>query len=124
MIKNIIIVVLCVLVLFLARRQILRLLKVLFYRLVPSTFRRFLEKQLSRVKSSDNEKKAQDIVYPTLSMEQESAMKNAIRITFTGDLILLKDMVENGYNPDTGQYSFDSMFQYVKVYYGQAYYNI
>ena len=69
MIKNIIIVVLCVLVLFLARRQILRLLKVLFYRLLPSTFRRFLEKQLSRVRSSDNEKKAQDIVYPSLSTE-------------------------------------------------------
>ncbi len=124
MIKNIIIVLLCVLILFLTRDQILRLLKVLLHRLLPSNFCRFLEKQLSRVKSSDNEKKAQDIVYPVLSAEQELALKNAIKITFTGDLILLKNMVENGYDSDAGQYSFDSMFQYVKDYYDQADYNI
>ncbi len=124
MIKDFIIIVLCVLVLILTRRQFLRLLKRLFHRFLPRSIRIFLEKQIPCVKTLDNDKKAKDIVYPTMTIEQESAVKNAIRITFSGDLILLKDMVENGYNPDTGSYSFDSMFQYVKDYYDQADYNI
>lgn len=56
--------------------------------------------------------------------EEERQISDAIRLTFTGDLILLKDMVENAYDEKAKRYSFDSMFQYVKEYYAAADLNI
>lgn len=120
MIKNMVIIVLSICILYLTRSQILRLLN----KILPSTMRKSIEKRIAKIKSSHSDNNRRDTFYPFLSEEQESTIKKAIRITFTGDLILLKDMVENGYNPDTGHYCFDSMFKYVKDYYDQADYNI
>lgn len=63
-------------------------------------------------------------LFPIISPEQLAVINSCIRITFTGDLILLKDMVQNGYNAENKCYSFDSMFSYVKPYYDEADYNI
>lgn len=62
--------------------------------------------------------------YHDLSETQESAIRNAIKFTFTGDLILLKDMVEYGYDDESKSYKFDDMFKYVKEYYDEADFNI
>ena len=120
MIKDIIIILLCVLLLFLVRKRILLLAKKLFHKFLPDK----IQKRLFVRKKHHESKAVQDVIYPVLSSEQELAIKNAIKITFTGDLILLKDMVENGYDSVTGRYCFDSMFQYVKDYYANADYNI
>ena len=120
MIKDIVILVLFVLLLILGRNSILSLFKKLLNKFLPNRIkeRLFVKKRHAKYKS------IQDVIYPILSSEQELAIKNAIKITFTGDLILLKDMVENGYDDKSNQYEFDSMFQYVKNYYRDADYNI
>lgn len=63
-------------------------------------------------------------IFPIISLEQETLLSECIKITFTGDLLLLKNMVENGYKAVTKEYCFDSMFSYVKPYYDSEDYNI
>lgn len=125
MIKNVIIIVLCIFILFLTRRKLWHLAKIMSHRILPPKIYSLFGKLMIRIKPSQSKKQVvKDIDYPSLSSEQELAIKNAIKITFTGDLILLKDMVENGYDSDTGRYNFDSMFQYVKDFYANADFNI
>lgn len=57
---------------------------------------------------------SKNCVYPLASKEQCSRIKDAVKITFTGDLILLREMVERAYNTDTNQYEFDCMFKHVR----------
>lgn len=57
-----------------------------------------------------------DPIYPVISAEQQLAIDGAVKITFTGDLILLRDMVERAYNVKENNYSFDRMFEHVKEY--------
>lgn len=54
-----------------------------------------------------------DVILPLISAEQQSKLDNALKFTFTGDLILLREMVERALNPSTGEHEFDSMFQHV-----------
>jgi len=56
------------------------------------------------------------IIYPKLSEIDNSRLKNAIRISFTGDLILLRDMLEKCYDSKVKEYQFDSMFEYTSEY--------
>ena len=55
-------------------------------------------------------------IYPVITSAQQHQIDDAIKITFTGDLILLRDVVENAYNTQTGKYDFNQMFQYGKEY--------
>ncbi len=61
-------------------------------------------------------KKEKDPIWSILSDEDKQRLDNAIKITFTGDLILLRDMVERAYNSATKEYEFDDMFKYIKPY--------
>ena len=63
-------------------------------------------------------------IYPVISSEQQQNIDSAIKITFTGDLILLRDMVERAYNSDKDIFEFDGMFEHVKEYYDDADLNI
>lgn len=58
--------------------------------------------------------KSADKVYPLISKEQRSQIDNALKISFTGDLILLREMIERAYNNETGNYEFDAMFEHVR----------
>lgn len=54
-----------------------------------------------------------DKVYPLMSAEQRIRLDEAIKISFTGDLILLREMIERAYNPENGIYEFNKMFEHV-----------
>lgn len=54
-----------------------------------------------------------DPLYPMLSSLQEEELNQCIRVTFTGDLILLKDMVENAFDENVDGCQFDSMSRFL-----------
>ena len=121
MVKNIVIILLIVVLVVSLRKQIL------FYS--KKVIRRFIQvMRIKRFKDSSNKTSSintvKQAIYPILTRGQEDCLKKAIRLTFTGDLILLKDMVENGYDSALHRYNFSSMFKYVKAYYDDADYNI
>ena len=60
-----------------------------------------------------------DPIYTTISPEQQQAVEGAVKISFTGDLILLRDMIERAYNLGEGIYDFDEMFEHVKEYWAE-----
>lgn len=122
MVKNIVIIILSVLLIIISRKRLVSLAK----KLIPNKYYKRLKRFIkgdSDTKDNGNTNKSKPI-FPILSKNQDERLSNAIRLTFTGDLILLKDMVENGYDSLSGQYSFDSMFKYVKEYYDEADFNI
>ena len=57
-----------------------------------------------------------DPIYAIISSEQQQAIEDAVKITFTGDLILLRDMVERAYINEADTFNFDGMFEHVKDY--------
>ena len=61
----------------------------------------------------------QDPIYPVITAEQQKAVEGAVKISFTGDLILLRDMIERAYNLEEGTYDFDEMFEHVKEYWAE-----
>lgn len=61
-----------------------------------------------------------DIILPLISPKQQSRLDDAIKITFTGDLILLREAVERAYNPESGKYEFDAMFEHVREFWQSA----
>lgn len=79
--------------------------------------KRLIKKYLNRNNNTDP-------IYPIIKTEDVEEISEAIKITFTGDLILLKQMVENGYNAEKGCYEYDGMFEFVKPYYEEADFNI
>lgn len=121
MVKNIVIIVLSAALIVVSRKRLKKWVK----RLIPNK----LYKRIRRFVKKDNGNQSSDVterfpIHPTLSNDQADRLSKAIRLTFTGDLILLKDMVENGYDSSSGRYSFDSMFCHVKAYYDEADLNI
>ena len=66
----------------------------------------------------------QDPIYPVITVEQQQAVKGAVKISFSGDLILLRDMIERAYNKDEDTYDFDEMFEHVKEYWAENDLNI
>lgn len=122
MIKNIVIIALSVLLVVALRKQLKSLAKKLVKKLVPNAYNK-LKRRFSPSKGQEKKPKSHPI-YSILSSAQKEKLSCAIRLTFTGDLILLKDMVENGYDASLNQYHFDSMFDYVKEYYDEADCNI
>ena len=128
MVKNIAIIVLSVLLLFVSRKRLKFWAKKLAKKFIPKKYHRRL-KHIIKGDGNDgdnNNDNSSDshLIFPILSKSQEEELSKAIRLTFTGDLILLQDMVENGYDSSSGQYSFDTMFGHVKAYYDEADYNI
>ena len=59
-----------------------------------------------------------------LSDEMQLRIQSAIKISYVGDLILLKDQVTSAYNEKTRQYEFDDVFQYTKPYFENSDYSI
>lgn len=59
-------------------------------------------------------------MYAVLQREEQARLQGAIRLSFCGDLILLRDAVENGYNETTGSYDYAPMFQEVAGYWKSA----
>ena len=122
MTERIIIAVLSVLLVFSWRGRLLSYAKKLIKKCVPAKYVKTLKKHFSSMQSPVKK----DIIpaYPLMTQEQAQTLDNSLKLTFTGDLILLKDMVENAFDSHSGQYSFDSMFEYVKDVYNNADFNI
>lgn len=58
-------------------------------------------------------------IHAKLTKQQEETLASAIRLSFCGDLILLRDMVENARTAD-GTYDFTEMFARVSPYWKEA----
>ena len=56
----------------------------------------------------------EDPIYRVMTTEQQNKYKNAYRILFAGDLLLLEDQVKNGYHDSA--YGYDMMFDYTRKY--------
>ena len=126
MVKNIVIIVLSFLLVIVSRKRLTSLVKRWAKKYIPKKYKllkRILKGNVNNDGNNNNKIKT-DPIFPILSKKQEKELSDAIRLTFTGDLILLKDMVENAYDSTSGRYSFDSMFSYVKGYYDEADCNI
>lgn len=54
-------------------------------------------------------------VHPVLTQEEQERLQSAVSLSFCGDLILLRDMVENARTPQGG-YDFSEMFRHVAPY--------
>lgn len=65
---------------------------------------------------------SEDMIYPIMTREQQSAFDDALHITFAGDLILLEDQVKRAY--DGEKYDFSDVFEYAKPYISSADYAI
>ena len=59
-----------------------------------------------------------DIMYAPVSSEKAEQFKNAFRLTFAGDLILLEDQVKRGYK--VNGYDFSDVFEYASPYISSA----
>lgn len=59
-----------------------------------------------------------DLIFPTITADEQAAFDSAFRITFSGDLILLEDQVKRAY---TGSgYDFADVFEYAKPHISSA----
>jgi len=61
-----------------------------------------------------------EVMHTIMTEEQKSALKDALSISFTGDLILLQDQVQKAYSDSTGEYDFSPMFEYARRYLAAA----
>lgn len=59
-----------------------------------------------------------DVIFQTITDEQQAAFDGAFKIVFSGDLILLEEQVQRGYK--NGSYNFDDVFEYAKPYISSA----
>jgi poly-gamma-glutamate capsule biosynthesis protein CapA/YwtB (metallophosphatase superfamily)/fucose 4-O-acetylase-like acetyltransferase/lysophospholipase L1-like esterase len=55
-----------------------------------------------------------------LTAKQAATIRNAVSVSFVGDLILLRDQVCNAYDRATNRYDFDPLFEYTKPYLSAA----
>ena len=55
-----------------------------------------------------------------LSAEQEAQLADAIKLSFVGDLLLLKDQVTSAWDENTGSYDFSGVFEYAAPYLQEA----
>lgn len=123
MIENIVIIILSVLLVLSLRKHCYSFVKRVIGRFFPTKYIRGLKKFF--YKNKGNLKKTKDVLeYSRITADCKKRLGRAIRVTFTGDLILLKDMVENGYSYVDNKYNFDSMFKYVHDFYDEADFNI
>lgn len=63
---------------------------------------------------------AENRTYEFLSEEEQHKIENSVSILFVGDLILLKEQVDRGYNEKTKEYNFDDVFSFTKQYIEEA----
>lgn len=52
-----------------------------------------------------------------LSDEQKSELSQAVKISYVGDLILLRPMIQKAFDPISGDYDFSDMFEWTKDYF-------
>lgn len=52
-----------------------------------------------------------DPIFPVLTADQKKSIESSIKISFTGDLLLLRDMVERSYNVEDDKYEYQKMFK-------------
>lgn len=57
-------------------------------------------------------------IYPIINKNEQNQIDNAIKISFSGDLLLLRDMVENAFSNNS--YNFDLMFEHVSEYWRRS----
>lgn len=62
------------------------------------------------------DKRLPDCIYPKISDLQQKQLKNSVKISFIGDLILLRDVVRSAYMPHNDSYDFSYLFQYTNKY--------
>ena len=84
----------------------------------------YLLKRVMQKRTPKRVAQKRPFIYRPVSDEQKTRLEDTIKISFTGDLILLKGMVDNARNEQTGAYDFDPMFQYVCEYYDECNLNI
>lgn len=81
-----------------------------------STFKILLRAIISKIRKSlgkDRITEGEEQIYPVISDSQYESINSAYKLTFCGDLILLKEAVERAYRPDLKDYDFTEMFKYV-----------
>lgn len=61
-----------------------------------------------------------DFMYPVITPAEQSALDGAIRLSFSGDLLLLRDAAENGWVEERGEYDYHSVFEHVSDYWKSA----
>ncbi len=59
-------------------------------------------------------------IVKTLNKEKKSEIDDALKISYVGDLILLKDQVTSAYNEEKQEYDFSDMFKYTKKYFDSS----
>jgi len=96
-------------------------------KMVPQFLRPYILKLLEWKNGHPTKKlraKEPSTTYPKLTDDLQGKINNAIKLTFTGDLILLRDSLEMGYNKEKREYDFSPMFRYVKDVLHQADLNV
>ena len=73
-----------------------------------------------RLDGTETVEEKQEEAPAVLSDEQKTAIENAVKIAYVGDLLLLKDQVTAAYDEETDSYDFDAMFEYAAPYLSDA----
>lgn len=94
---------------FIVGLLLLFVLCLVFFRKIIYALKKIVVKNKQIKVKNDNVK-----IYPIIAEEEQNQINQSIKISFTGDLILLRDMVENAY--ENGSYNFSSMFEHVEEY--------
>lgn len=82
---------------------------------------KLLEKHKKRAQKRNN---PQLKLYSTITKEEEHHIKNAVSLSFLSNLFLSRRAILNAYNPKTGNYEFNSMFDNVQKYLKEADFSI
>ncbi|SFM27076.1 GDSL-like Lipase/Acylhydrolase [Gracilibacillus orientalis] len=82
-------------------------------KLVKQYKKKAVQKAENKSKTST---KPSSIIYPSITNDEQQKIKDAVSISFVGDLLLLRDQVFNAWDFEKKEYVFDDMFEYVKKY--------
>lgn len=71
-----------------------------------------VKKQVNLIDATDNSSAKKDVLFKILTEEKKEIIKQSVVISYVGDLILLRDMVDKAYKPKKEMYDFSDMFDY------------
>ncbi|MDD6357392.1 MAG: CapA family protein [Bacteroidales bacterium] len=88
--------------------------KIPFTRLIADRLRRMLGvKVVVPMVKSYYPQELWNPIYPIATEEQQKKIQEAVRISFCGDLILLRELEDSAYEIESGTFVFSSLFKYV-----------
>ena len=77
---------------------------VLLNKYVIKIYRKIIRKIIKKKKI------VSDPIFPVLTADQKKSIESSIKISFTGDLLLLRDMVERSYNVEDDKYEYQDIY--------------